>query len=472
MTNVSTAWEHRNTEVTAIVGGTVIDGNGGAPIKDGVIVMEGKRISAVGDRATPVPAHAKTIFADGKFVIPGFIGETILIREYYATTFVRYEGRYDELVVEASQLALKGGLTTVIDLFGPRDDLLNARTAINEGKTIGPRIRLCGGWVGTGGYFNPDNVDEGFKSVGKVLGPPMLERINSRWKCNVGEELTRMSPVEVREEIRKYAETGIDFLFVATTCGYGAETAFRFSPRVLQAIIEEAHRAGLVVDSHCMYSEEAAWTALDAGADLVYIAPTFPMPLSADLIDLLAKRQIPLGIAPFTHAEMERLRKRVMNSDDNDHFARTNRTVAEHKVTNEQALLRAGVQVTFKLGGALQSADTLNHHPSVKGLPAESGALGKAHFNVLLGAQNIGMKPMEILTAATRNVARAYKVDKDLGTLEKGKFADLLILDRNPLEDAKNYCSISVVIKDGRVIDRDALPTQKLLSAESSGYYL
>jgi imidazolonepropionase-like amidohydrolase len=74
------------------------------------------------------------------------------------------------------------------------------------------------------------------------------------------------------------------------------------------------------------------------------------------------------------------------------------------------------------------------------------------------------MNPMATLMAATRNVARAFKVDKDLGTLEPGKFADLLILDKNPLEDAANYRSISLVMKEGHIVDRNALPTQRLLT--------
>ena len=70
---------------------------------------------------------------------------------------------------------------------------------------------------------------------------------------------------------------------------------------------------------------------------------------------------------------------------------------------------------------------------------------------------------MEILIAATRNGAAAYGLADQLGTLEAGKAADLLILDADPLEDVANLRQIRHVIKDGRIIDRESLPTVKVL---------
>src|SRR6185312_7131440 len=95
--------------------------------------------------------------------------------------------------------------------------------------------------------------------------------------------------------------------------------------------------------------------------------------------------------------------------------------------------------------------------------------LGEGHFRWLQAAVELGMKPMEGLLSATRNVARAYKVDRDLGTLEEGKLADLLILERNPLEAPANYRSIRVVVKDGRVVEHHELPEKPLLTAASRG---
>ena len=78
----------------------------------------------------------------------------------------------------------------------------------------------------------------------------------------------------------------------------------------------------------------------------------------------------------------------------------------------------------------------------------------------------MGMAPMEILKSATSNIARAYRHDRDLGTLESGKIADIVILDQDPLESAKNYRSIHSVIKSGQVVNLDALPTAPIVTAD------
>ena len=104
-------------QTTAITGGTIIDGTGANPIRDGVIVIEGGRISAVGPRASVrVPAGARVIDAAGKHIIPGLMDANVHLILGSAIEFiVRYEGRYEDLIEEAAQVSLKNGLTTVFD---------------------------------------------------------------------------------------------------------------------------------------------------------------------------------------------------------------------------------------------------------------------------------------------------------------------------------------------------------------------
>jgi imidazolonepropionase-like amidohydrolase len=92
-------------------------------------------------------------------------------------------------------------------------------------------------------------------------------------------------------------------------------------------------------------------------------------------------------------------------------------------------------------------------------------ALGEGHFNAMVALEEVGMAPMEILRSATSHIARAYKRDRDIGTLEAGKIADLVILDANPLESARNYRRIRSVIKDGKVVDLAALPVSPVISS-------
>jgi imidazolonepropionase-like amidohydrolase len=75
-----------------------------------------------------------------------------------------------------------------------------------------------------------------------------------------------------------------------------------------------------------------------------------------------------------------------------------------------------------------------------------------------------GMSPMEAIVSATRNIAAAYHKLDLLGTLEKGKLADLVVLDADPLQDINNVRKISIVMKEGQVVDRDKLPLKKVLT--------
>jgi imidazolonepropionase-like amidohydrolase len=79
-----------------------------------------------------------------------------------------------------------------------------------------------------------------------------------------------------------------------------------------------------------------------------------------------------------------------------------------------------------------------------------------------------GLPALDGLRAATRNIAVAYGRDKDLGTVEEGKLADLLVLDGDPLENVENYRRIRMIIAAGAVVDRNALPTHPILTAPGS----
>jgi imidazolonepropionase-like amidohydrolase len=445
----------------ALVGATIIDGNGGAPVKDGVIIIEGNRIRAVGDRSTAIPPDARVISVEGKFIIPGFIGDGLLIRSLYPFVhLLQHEGQLDEIAIEGAQLALAGGITTLFEVYGPRDDLIKARNAINDGKAIGPRIRLCGNWIGYVGLTEATWVKE-------VLPPSILDNFTSRWVCNVP-DLSGMSPAEVRGEIRKYIEPGVDYLTVIATGNYGPGIHhLRFSPRVIKAMVEEAHQAGIPVHVNCTYSFEALQAALDAGADRFYITPSLPKLIPGDLLEQIVKRQMVMYSSPFGRVQMEYMTKRAQTAS---HLIELHKGFPENYYANERALKDAGVPRYFGSAVSHSPAYDREHALSQEAEPQRLaqpgiGVLGKHHFTMFEAGEETGMKPMEILQAATRNWAKSMKVDKDLGTLEAGKLADLLVLDRDPLASAKNFSSINLIMKDGDFIDREALPTKRILTA-------
>nr|WP_237546623.1 amidohydrolase family protein [Streptomyces sp. SID5606] len=95
--------------------------------------------------------------------------------------------------------------------------------------------------------------------------------------------------------------------------------------------------------------------------------------------------------------------------------------------------------------------------------------LGEGHFLWLEAVAERGMRPMDALLAATRNIAEAYGKADELGTVESGKRADLVILDADPLADPRNYRRIADVFKDGARIDRDALPESPWAEIRDAG---
>ena len=153
-------WTAYGQERLAIVGATIVDGNGGAPIASGTIIIDGERIGAVGRSDTAVPSDARVIDGSGKFVTPGFIDTNVHLSLYGGhtperyETLVRYHDRQEDVVLEASQLHLKVGVTTVRDSYGVLPPLITVRDKIARGDEVGSRMLVAGNIVGWGGPFS------------------------------------------------------------------------------------------------------------------------------------------------------------------------------------------------------------------------------------------------------------------------------------------------------------------------------
>ncbi|MGE0555142.1 MAG: amidohydrolase family protein [Gemmatimonadales bacterium] len=445
-----------SAQTLAIVGGTIIDGTGAAPVANGVVVMSNGRISAVGPAASvQVPAGATRIDARGKYVIPGLMDANLhLGLNIDLETLIRFEHRYDEIVLEAAQIALKTGQTTVFDTWGPRDALIAVRDRIDAGQAIGSRIFLAGNIIGFSGPLGPDFIGAAAAHVSKAFA----KRINDTWEQGTGRELLWMSPDSVRARIRAYAKSGVDFLKYGAS-GHVEMSLISFSERVQRAIVEEGHRAGMTVQTH-VTSLESLDMAIEAGVDIIthgdISGPAYPIP--PETIRKLVDRGIAVSVLAITDQRLAALEK-----ESPDGVLTPYLKIAKQ---NNRNMTAAGVRLMVSTDAGIANpilgaesrtlaADTVDARV----------ALGEGHFNALVALEQAGMKPMEILKSATSNVARAYRKDDLLGTLEAGKAADLVLLDANPFESARNYRRISAVIKDGKVVDRDALPTKPVISS-------
>ncbi len=439
---------------------TIIDGIAERPIEGQSIWVENGRIRAIGLREElAVSSSCRVINAEGMFVIPGLMDANVhLLLDMRLENLVRNENRYQDLIAEAAQVALKNGVTTVFDTWGPRRHLMAVRDRINAGETIGSRIYCAGNIVGLDG---PCSADFLARSA-EIASTALVERINSTWAENVGPELTWMPAEQVAEQVRAYIDTGIDFIKYAGSehrVPTGPSAFLAFSPRCQRAIVQEAHRAGLTAQAHTQ-SVEAVRVATEVGCDIIqHCNITGPVPIPPETLELLVEKKTASTVFPITRRRYEWFEK------NGDIVTKPLFTRASVEI-NVRNLIQSGAKLLLATDAGILAAETATDPALGAVYSGEDNLfqLGEGHFHWLKAMEESGLAPVEMLRAATRNIAVAYKKDKDLGTIESGKIADLLILKKNPLVAAENYRSIHMIIKQGAIVDDSALPLEQILT--------
>jgi imidazolonepropionase-like amidohydrolase len=445
---------------TAVVGATIIDGTGRPPVPNGAIVIDGGKITAIGPRSTvKIPPGARVIDATGKHVIPGLMDANVHLILGSAIEFiVRYEGRYEDLIEEAAQVSLKNGLTTVFDSWGPLQPLLTVRDRINRGETVGSRMFVAGNIVGFTGPFGHDFNGDAETTATATL----VRRINAIWEEGTGPDLMYLTPDQLRVAIREYIGKGIDFLKFGAT-GHREEYFIMFSPAAQQVIIEETHRAKIPVQTHTT-NVEGMRMVIEGGVDMLQHGDwTGPTPIPDSTIRALIDRKIYCAIQPFTQKRIEIATEQAASGPPSSRRKEKVQTVH----INDVNLIKAGAPLLLATDAGMPDPDreaTLSARARIE----RPTALGEAHFFWFQAVQEKGMKPMDAIVAATRNIAAAYKKLDRFGTLEAGKLADLVVLDADPLADLTNIRRISLVMKEGVVVDRTALPTKRVLTVPRS----
>lgn len=410
--------------VTAITGATLVDGTSRPPLRDAVILVDGARITQVGARASvAVPTGAAIVDGQGKYVIPGLAD---MHNHLQAGDMQPQQNLRANL-----RRMLAVGITTVFNPSVSLKDFAALKSASSGDAAPFARFFSTGPIVTTPG-----------DTLGKMVGSP-----------------TPGTAEQARAVIRDLKAAGVDAIkFQRDDASWSFKGGIPVMTQdVVAAVVDEAHQQGLKAFVHAPLLEHAK-AALRAGADGL-MHGIIDQPLDREFIDLMLRHRASyvstMGLFHDIADVGSWARLQAPNWD------------------------RAGLQppriyepFTTPAGAQLFQAFFNNAEFTRKGLPVQRANLKRAFdagvpivlgtdsgfFGVLLGAStqvelellvDAGLRPEDALRAATINGARMIGREKELGTVEPGKAADLVILDADPLADIRNVARVHRTMKGG-----------------------
>jgi imidazolonepropionase-like amidohydrolase len=443
---------------------TLIDGTGNPPVPDATIVITDGRITVAGQASSvEVPAATETRDYSGCYIIPGMMDANIhLVSARTPDTLLEFEGRYEELAFEAAEIALKYGLTTVFDTWGPVAPLVAARDAINSGKRIGSRFFCAGNILGLEGPLSED-----FFKTGLTFEPETKKRINEVWEAGCGINLITMSVDQIGQAVANYIDSSeVDFIKYAAS-DHRSEGYLLFSEKAQQRIVDICHAKGLLAQAHTT-TVESLRMEVEAGNDLLqHPDVTADTPIPDSLLDEIVAKELPCMAMFKTERYLAWLDESASGAACPEE---KRRRAARQRVAdqNDRMFITKGARVLMTTDAFAYGQRVKNHAGFRPGLlddsvPDMPTQIGSAHFLWIQAAWERGMDPMEILRSASAYIAAAYGHGERYGTVTAGKAADLVVLDADPLASAQNYRRIHDVVKDGIIVDRKSLGANKVL---------
>jgi imidazolonepropionase-like amidohydrolase len=449
---------------------TLIDGTGAAPQPHMSIRIKSGHLVEIARTSSKTAAGDVKIDGTGKFLVPGFFDNNAHLTVYgqpaRRDTSAKYGDRNEELALEFAQRTLKAGVTTLVDSYGVLPPSIVVRDRINRGEAVGSRLLLAGDILGWGGPFSIT-----FSLTKEADLSLFEEKWNDLLAQGMGEDLADMTPDELRVAMNGYLDKGVDVVKYGGTSHFMRPSLIGFSPRQQAVIVAETHKRGKPVQTHATSSEGLRLT-IEAGIDLIQHPEMMSRDLPDDLIQLIVANKVFCGMrANLITGEAWR-HHQALRADAEAHIAKMApaTTSAEHwrrmdmlqetfdiQRRNAVRLIAAGCRVTPATDSYLGDAPEFRRTVKTEELEPGSGTV-----RAIEGFVELGMTPMQAIVAATANGAGAALRSRDLGSIEKGKSADLVLLDADPLADIHNIEKISAVVAQGRVVDLGSLPEHPL----------
>jgi imidazolonepropionase-like amidohydrolase len=420
-------------EVKVLRNFTLIDGTDHAPRPGVSMVITDGRITEIG-RGARGPKSAEVIDLTGKFVIPGIINS----HGHLGNTkgFIQDPKNFTR---ENAEAQLKNyasyGVTTMVSMGSDQPPVWDLRKAQREGRPTMCRVITAGrGFTGKNGY--PTSA-MGMKGV-----PYEIETVEQAHKA-----------------VDEQAALKVDLIKIWMDDHLGKEK--KISPELAAAIIKRAHQHGIKVAAHIFYREDAK-ALIEAGLDMI-VHSVRDKPVDTDLINLMKKTGAWQGAATLTREISMFYYAEPRPFLDDPFFQRgvggpNGEIVTRMKSEAWQKGLKMDPDFALYPGfleQAKRNLKVLFDAGVPVGFGTDSGPPVRfqgyfEHWEMEL-MRDAGFRPSEILTIATRNSAKCLGIDKDFGTLEKGKWADLVVLDKNPLDDIRNTRTIAMTMIAGNV---------------------
>lgn len=436
----------KDDAVKYITAARMIDCTGADPVADPVIVLKGKRIDKVGTKTTvKIPPGAAVIDCGKCTLLPGLMDIHLHTMMFNCLTFHNHRVAQWEITPELqqmygvfhSQLCFDMGFTTLRDLGlnSQRGLLVNEACAIRDafdaGILEGPRMLIAAFTVITGSH---------------------LALIQPRAAVRLGFQ-TADGPWELRKLARTNLLAGADVIKTCVTGGGGTDKEEpdirNMTQEEIDAVVDEAHAFHKPCSVHC-FTPQGQRMALKAGVDtiehmvfhddetlgMIKETGVWMTPTLAHRTDHAIEIRKEIGTAKFVTDKMKKLQP--------------------HCFETFQKAVKMGINIAMGTD---------------MGFDPEMGS----NASELAIYVDLGMKPMHALQTATINAAKAIKLDKDLGTLEAGKLADVVAVDGDPLADIKclqEKKNIQLVMKEGRVHAdrRPGKPWKNVVNAEPGSW--